>query len=75
TNHLSIPTLYLTLLPNQKQKPHTFKPLQKPKAFIKSQLRSRMRLPIIPQFNFQYHQSIHYPNKIQTMIHHLHKKH
>ncbi|MCE5006012.1 MULTISPECIES: 30S ribosome-binding factor RbfA [Staphylococcus] len=74
TNDLSIATIYLTVLGNEKQKEDTFKGLEKAKGFIKSELGSRMRLRIIPELNFEYDESIDYGNKIERMIQDLHKK-
>ena len=43
TNDLSIATIYLTVLGNDKQIDDTFKGLEKAKGFIKSEIGSRMR--------------------------------
>lgn len=73
TNDLSIATIYLTVLGNDKQIDDTFKGLEKAKGFIKSEIGSRMRLRIVPDLKFEYDESIDYGNKIEKMIQDLHK--
>ena len=73
TNDLSIATIYLTALGNDKQIDDTFKGLEKAKGFIKSEIGSRMRLRIVPDLKFEYDESIDYGNKIEKMIQDLHK--
>lgn len=68
TNDLSIATIYLTVLGNDKQIDDTFKGLEKAKGFIKSEIGSRMRLRIVPDLKFEYDESIDYGNKIEKMI-------
>lgn len=73
TNDLSIATIHLTVLGNDKQIEDTFKGLEKAKGFIKSEIGSRMRLRIVPEIKFEYDESIDYGNKIERMIQDLHK--
>src|SRR5699024_3947635 len=73
TNDLSIVSIYLTGLGNDKKIEDTLKGLEKAKGIIKSEIGSRMRLRIVPEIKFEYDESIHYGNKIERMIQDLHK--
>lgn len=74
TNDLSIATVYLTVLGNEKEVDDTFKGLEKAKGFIKSEIGSRMRLRIVPDIEYKYDESIEYGNRIEKMIQELHRK-
>lgn len=74
TNDLSMATVYLTVLGDEKQVDDTFKGLEKATGYIKSELGSRMRLRVVPELYFEYDESIDYGNKIEKLIQDLHKK-
>ncbi|TKW74989.1 MAG: 30S ribosome-binding factor RbfA, partial [Staphylococcus hominis] len=67
TNDLSQAKVFLTVLGNKKEVNDTFKALDKAKGFIRSELGSSMRLPIVPELFFEYDESIEYGNKIEKM--------
>ncbi|ARQ06743.1 30S ribosome-binding factor RbfA [Macrococcoides canis] len=68
TGDLSLATVYVTVLGEEKERKKSLEGLEKSKGFIKSEIAHRMDLRIVPDLKFKYDESIDYGNKIERMI-------
>lgn len=68
TGDLSLATVYVTVLGEEKERKKSLEGLEKSKGFIKSEIAYRMDLRIVPDLKFKYDESIDYGNKIERMI-------
>ncbi len=73
TGDLSLATVYVTVLGNDKERRETLAGLEKAKGFMKTEVGQRMKLRIVPELKFVYDESIDYGNKIERMIADLNK--
>ncbi|TDM11880.1 30S ribosome-binding factor RbfA [Macrococcus lamae] len=73
TGDLSLATVYVTVLGNDKERRETLDGLEKAKGFMKTEIGQRMKLRIVPELKFVYDESIDYGNKIERMIADLNK--
>lgn len=68
TGDLSLASVYVTVLGEEKARKKSLEGLEKSKGFIKSEIAHRMDLRIVPDLKFKYDESIDYGNKIERMI-------
>ncbi len=68
TGDLSLASVYVTVLGEEKERKKSLEGLEKSKGFIKSEIAHRMDLRIVPDLKFKYDESIDYGNKIERMI-------
>ncbi len=73
TGDLSLATVYVTVLGNDKERRETLAGLEKAKGFMKTEVGQRMKLRIVPELKFVYDEAIDYGNKIERMIADLNK--
>ncbi|WP_414056107.1 30S ribosome-binding factor RbfA [Macrococcus equi] len=75
TGDLSLATVYVTVLGEERDRKKSLEALEKSKGFIKSEIAHRMDLRIVPDLKFTYDESIDYGNKIERMLAELNKGH
>lgn len=73
TGDLSIASVYVTVLGEERDRKKSLEALEKSKGFMKSEIAKRMDLRIVPDLKFVYDESVDYGNKIERMIAELNK--
>ncbi|RXK19000.1 30S ribosome-binding factor RbfA [Macrococcus sp. DPC7161] len=73
TGDLSIASVYITVLGEERDRKKSLEALEKSKGFMKSEIAKRMDLRIVPELKFVYDESVDYGNKIERMIAELNK--
>lgn len=66
--------IYISVLGDEKQKEDTLIGLSKAKGFIRSEIGKRIRLRKTPEITFEFDESIDYGNRIETLLHQIHKE-
>jgi ribosome-binding factor A len=74
TGDLQQATVYISVLGDEKQRENTLKGLAKAKGFIRSEIGQRIRLRKTPEILFEFDESIDYGNRIDTLLHQIHKE-
>ncbi|WHY68717.1 30S ribosome-binding factor RbfA [Neobacillus sp. SuZ13] len=65
--------VYISVLGDEEQRENTLKGLAKAKGFIRTEIGHRIRLRKTPEIIFEWDESIDYGNRIDTLLHQLHK--
>ncbi|MFD3445508.1 30S ribosome-binding factor RbfA [Microbacteriaceae bacterium 4G12] len=71
---LQLAKVYISVLGDEEQRQNTLKGLAKAKGFIRSEIGQRIRLRKTPEISFEFDESIDYGNRIETLLHQLHKE-
>ena len=74
TGDLQQAKVYISVLGDEEQRENTLKGLAKAKGFIRTEIGHRIRLRKTPEIIFEWDESIDYGNRIDTLLHQLHKK-
>ena len=67
-------TVYISVLGDEKQRENTLMGLAKAKGFIRSEIGQRIRLRKTPEILFEFDESIDYGNKIDVLLHQIHRE-
>ena len=73
TGDLQQAKVYISVLGDEEQRENTLKGLAKAKGFIRTEIGHRIRLRKTPEIIFEWDESIDYGNRIDTLLHQLHK--
>jgi ribosome-binding factor A len=73
TGDLQQATVYISVLGDEKQREDTLIGLAKAKGFIRSEIGQRIRLRKTPEILFEFDESIDYGNRIDTLLHQIHR--
>ncbi|NHM29838.1 30S ribosome-binding factor RbfA [Neobacillus terrae] len=73
TGDLQQAKVYISVLGGEEQRENTLKGLAKAKGFIRTEIGQRIRLRKTPEIVFEFDESIDYGNKIETILHEIHK--
>jgi ribosome-binding factor A len=73
TGDLQQAKVYISVLGDEEQRENTLKGLAKAKGFIRTEIGNRIRLRKTPEIVFEWDESIDYGNRINTLLHELHK--
>jgi ribosome-binding factor A len=73
TGDLQQAKVYISVLGDEEQRENTLKGLAKAKGFIRTEIGNRIRLRKTPEIIFEWDESIDYGNRIDTLLHQLHK--
>ncbi|WP_066252753.1 30S ribosome-binding factor RbfA [Neobacillus drentensis] len=73
TGDLQQAKVYISVLGDEEQRENTLKGLAKAKGFIRTEIGNRIRLRKTPEILFEWDESIDYGNRIDTLLHQLHK--
>ena len=73
TGDLQQAKVYISVLGDEEQRENTLKGLAKAKGFIRTEIGHRIRLRKTPEIVFEWDESIDYGNRIDTLLHQLHK--
>ena len=73
TGDLQQAKVYISVLGGEEQRENTLKGLAKAKGFIRTEIGHRIRLRKTPEIIFEWDESIDYGNRIDTLLHQLHK--
>jgi ribosome-binding factor A len=73
TGDLQQAKVYISVLGDEEQRENTLKGLAKAKGFIRTEIGNRIRLRKTPEIVFEWDESIDYGNRINTLLHQLHK--
>lgn len=73
TGDLQQATVYISVLGDEKQRENTLIGLAKAKGFIRSEIGQRIRLRKTPEILFEFDESIDYGNRIDTLLHQIHR--
>jgi ribosome-binding factor A len=74
TGDLQQAKVYISVLGGEEQRENTLKGLAKAKGFIRTEIGHRIRLRKTPEIIFEFDESIDYGNKIETILHEIHKE-
>jgi ribosome-binding factor A len=74
TGDLQQATVYISVLGDEKQRENTLMGLAKAKGFIRSEIGQRIRLRKTPEILFEFDESIDYGNKIDILLHQIHRE-
>lgn len=74
TGDLQQATVFISVLGGEEQRENTLKGLAKAKGFIRSEIGQRIRLRKTPEITFEFDKSIEYGNRIDTLLHEIHKE-
>ena len=66
--------VYISVLGDAQKREDTLKGLEKAKGFIRSELGQRIRLRKTPELFFGFDESIDYGNRIESLLHQIHKE-
>jgi ribosome-binding factor A len=73
TGDLQQAKVFISVLGDEEQRENTLKGLAKAKGFIRTEIGHRIRLRKTPEIIFEWDESIDYGNRIDTLLHQLHK--
>jgi ribosome-binding factor A len=73
TGDLQQAKVFISVLGDEEQRENTLKGLAKAKGFIRTEIGNRIRLRKTPEIIFEWDESIDYGNRIDTLLHQLHK--
>lgn len=73
TGDLQQAKVYISVLGDEEQRENTLKGLAKAKGFIRTEIGNRIRLRKTPEIIFEWDESIDYGNRIDTLLHQLHR--
>ncbi len=74
TGDLQQAKVFISVLGGEEQRENTLKGLAKAKGFIRSEIGQRIRLRKTPEIIFEFDKSIDYGNRIDTLLHEIHKE-
>lgn len=74
TGDLQQAKVFISVLGDEEQRENTLKGLAKAKGFIRTEIGNRIRLRKTPEIIFEWDESIDYGNRIDTLLHQLHKE-
>jgi ribosome-binding factor A len=74
TGDLQQAKVYISVLGDDEQKENTLKGLAKATGFIRTEIGHRIRLRKTPEIIFEFDESVDYGNRIETLLHQLHKE-
>ena len=74
TGDLQQATVYISVLGDEKKRENTLLGLAKAKGFIRSEIGQRIRLRKTPEILFEFDESIDYGNKIDVLLHQIHRE-
>ncbi|MGL4820324.1 MAG: 30S ribosome-binding factor RbfA [Bacilli bacterium] len=74
SNDIQIAKVYISVLGDEEAQANTLKGLQKAKAFIRSEVGSRIRLRKTPEIDFVIDEAVLYGNHIESLIQQLNRK-
>ena len=66
--------VFISVLGDAEKRSDTLKGLEKAKGFIRSELGQRIRLRKTPELLFEFDESIDYGNRIESLLHQIHKE-
>lgn len=66
--------VFISVLGDAQKREDTLKGLEKAKGFIRSELGQRIRLRKTPELFFEFDESIDYGNRIESLLHQIHKE-
>jgi ribosome-binding factor A len=66
--------VFISVLGDNKKREETLIGLSKAKGFIRSEIGKRIRLRKTPEIFFEFDESIDYGNRIETLLHQIHKE-
>ncbi len=74
TGDLQQAKVYISVLGDEQQREDTLKGLAKAKGFIRTEIGQRIRLRKTPELIFEFDETMAYGNRINSLIHELHKE-